>query len=350
MKRSDPAARTNEYLADQSGCYGTTSRAFCFPPSSDMPTCGWYTHNNGGCDPKCPEGTVEIGSNSMYCNNGRYQAACCTTSPKSMRLYTKGEWGQYPNCNDTKSCPISDSAKSTDLGMSSSGTGGGACNIDSRTWLNPGLPMRDPEAYYLEKRRLCYDTSDKKETFSDCEWHTDIGLLPSNSPKGTCRSGCPNYRVRVAMDLYYEGCNQSGNGGASMCCIPSFSDTIEVENPIFNSYRQALLSYLTNPTCVVSDKDRKHSLILQDDTENAYIISTVQGLLLALLAQSRSQSMMDSMEDIWNAKMEDDFKYLKFPELREHVKDLDEYQREGPIVISENIVCNPNYWNARLGN
>lgn len=60
--------------------------------------------------------------------------------------------------------------------------------------------------------------------------------------------------------------------------------------------------------------------------------------------------MMDSMEDIWNAKMEDDFKYLKFPELREHVKDLDEYQREGPIVISENIVCNPNYWNARLGN
>lgn len=210
--------------------------------------------------------------------------------------------------------------------------------------------MRDPEAYYLEKRRLCYDTSDKKETFSDCEWHTDIGLLPSNSPKGTCRSGCPNYRVRVAMDLYYEGCNQSGNGGASMCCIPSFSDTIEVENPILNSYRQALLSYLTNPTCVVSDKDRKHSLILQDDTENAYIISTVQGLLLALLAQSRSQSMMDSMEDIWNAKMEDDFKYLKFPELREHVKDLDEYQREGPIVISENIVCNPNYWNARLGN
>lgn len=182
MKRSDPAARKDEYLADQSGCYGTTSRAFCCPPSSDMPTCGWYTHNNGRCDPKCPDGTVEIGSNDMYCKNGRYQAACCTTSSKSMHLYTKGGWGQYPDCADTKSCLVSDSAKSTVLGMSTSGTGGGACDIDPRTWRSPDLPMREPDTYYLEQRRLCYDTSDKNHTFSDCEWHTDIGILPSNSP------------------------------------------------------------------------------------------------------------------------------------------------------------------------
>lgn len=111
-----------------------------------------------------------------------YQAACCTTSSKSMHLYTKGGWGQYPDCADTKSCLVSDSAKSTVLGMSTSGTGGGACDIDPRTWRSPDLPMREPDTYYLEQRRLCYDTSDKNHTFSDCEWHTDIGILPSNSP------------------------------------------------------------------------------------------------------------------------------------------------------------------------
>ena len=63
------------------------SHAFCCPIDYRAPICGWYTHNNGKCDPQCPAGKIEIGSNSMYCNNGQYQAACCDFTTRSMAVY-----------------------------------------------------------------------------------------------------------------------------------------------------------------------------------------------------------------------------------------------------------------------
>lgn len=42
----------------------------------------------------------------------------------------------------------------------------------------------------------------------------------------------------------------------------------------------------------------------RDDTRSICIAVTVQGMLLALLFPSRSQFMMDTMDDIWNDQKE----------------------------------------------
>ncbi|KAG4412339.1 hypothetical protein IFR04_014518 [Cadophora malorum] len=99
--RQDSGARGTEYLVNQFACDGIGVHQFCCPPSQN-PTCGWYTHHNGKCDPTCPTGTVEVGSNSMYCNNYKYQAACCIVSTDLfvMKLYNQCSWADWPMCDN----------------------------------------------------------------------------------------------------------------------------------------------------------------------------------------------------------------------------------------------------------
>lgn len=52
MLRKDGGERGTEFMVDQEGC-GSGKHQLCCPPD-DVPTCGWYTHNNGKCDQKCP--------------------------------------------------------------------------------------------------------------------------------------------------------------------------------------------------------------------------------------------------------------------------------------------------------
>jgi hypothetical protein len=129
-KRSDGGARDDEYMIDETGCGGSGLHSWCCPTSSAQPECGWYSHTNGNCDSECPSGSIEIGSNNFYCKKAStYQAACCTTANyKSMKLYTRGEWEAYPQCEDTSSCPVSESSKSDLLVGASAGSGSSPCN------------------------------------------------------------------------------------------------------------------------------------------------------------------------------------------------------------------------------
>ncbi|CAN9308924.1 unnamed protein product [Alternaria alternata] len=335
VARSDSGARKNELMTDGTGCGGSGSHSFCCPTSDSRPTCGWYKHNNGKCSNECPSGTVEIGSNSKYCNKVQtYQAACCTTDTKSMTLYTKGQWGSYPDCNSDQGCP---SDKKTLLFESSGGTGGSVCKANWTTiWTH--------EAYF-ESRKYCYDTSDKKETFSDCRWYNNIGFSPSGAPKKFCRSGCPSDRVRVGMDPNSEDCYNEGGGGAkSQCCIASFSEQVEVENPLIEDYRDAMEEYVKDPTCKNPDTFVPRGLHSISKRDEKYTTKRAQALLLALIVQSGSNALRDIMGEIWNKAMSK-YKNLQFPELRNYLTDLDAYGTEGPIRLASSIICSPAYWN-----
>lgn len=125
MKREDKGKRDNEYMLDDTGCGGFGTHGFCCPPSDKLPTCGWYTHNNGKCDGKCPEGTGIVGSTNKHCNNGGYQAACCTQDVKPIKLYSTCHVGAWPFCDSQEGCP--DTSKTTLLAESSTGMGGEIC-------------------------------------------------------------------------------------------------------------------------------------------------------------------------------------------------------------------------------
>lgn len=57
--------------------------------------------------------------------------------------------------------------------------------------------------------------------------------------------------------------------------------------------------------------------------------------------------MNDLMEEIWNKAMGDRFSNLHFPSLREFAEKLPTWATQGPIAVSQKIMCNLNSWNER---
>ena len=53
--------------------------------------------------------------------------------------------------------------------------------------------------------------------------------------------------------------------------------------------------------------------------------------------------MMDSLEEIWNSAVQDDFEHLQFPGFRDYAERQREFDLEGPIAMLERIVYSPNY-------
>ena len=351
MTREDPGKRGKEYMVDETGCGGTGTHSFCCPADRKRPKCGWYTHNNGACDNKCPSGTVEVGSNEKYCRKG-YQAACCTTDSPSMKLYSKCEWGSWPNCDSQRTCP---SSKSTTLALSTTGSGGSDCDLRGYR-----VPVNSPEDWVVQERRFCCDTKNENESFDDCEWFTSQGPTPDGARDSWCHSGCPNSRVRVAMDGNSQECRDKG-GARARCCVPRNSETILVENEDLERYRVALRAYMKDPKCPsggsVFDKRTPRAEAAHDDRSVSVIearadkteVKYTQALLLALLTTTRRNNLYTAMEDLWNSEVTDKFEHLRIPELKDFVEELPEYGTSGPEEVSQDIVCSPNYWNRRSG-
>ncbi|RSM09999.1 hypothetical protein CDV31_007405 [Fusarium ambrosium] len=357
MNREDPNARKGEKMLDETGCGGDGTHSFCCPPNSKMPTCGWYGHGNGNCKSSCPDGQVEIGSNNMHCKKKKnYQAACCTVGSKNMRLYTTCEWGTYPNCDDQKGCPKA--SADTLLAESFSGTGGGQCD-----WLVNKLG----EEYGLSFRKYCCDTSKEKIRFGSCKAYDTLGPQPENAPLGFCRSGCPEDRVRVALDSHPLHCTE---GSMAVCCTPNYNDTIEVENPKLQEFRDAVKEYTKRPVCTnPGPLLSKRGDLFDDflDFEDADLsvntsLAVVENfarevdnggkkteeLLFLIIAKSGTDAMISMMIDIWNDTMGKLFPNLHTSVFLEYLKKLGLFKEEGPKEMSHSVVCHPSVWNARI--
>ncbi len=145
VMRQGPGARKNERMADPTGCGDRGLHYFCCPPDTEAPTCGWYTHNNGKCDPKCPSGFTEVGALQEHCNNGKYQAGCCTVGGSNMKLHEQCKWLNWPDCDAGK-------CEADEVALSSTGNGGGECRM--RNWNDFLSPIE------LEERKYCCDSSE----------------------------------------------------------------------------------------------------------------------------------------------------------------------------------------------
>jgi hypothetical protein len=204
------------------------------------------------------------------------------------------------------------------------------------------------------KRKYCCDTSNKKKTFSDCQWY-DYGLGLDDG--GFCRNNCPSNRIRIALDTGADGCE---SGGKARCCLPSYSDTIEVENPKLEEYRNALKLYLEDPVCATPGTiiNKRGSLQAYTPPTSALSLfkratspgeAKTQTMLLEILVTVGTSAMLDMMEDIWDGIIGEKWPNLKVARLRPFVKDLREYGKDGPIQMAHDIVCSPNAWNNRVG-
>jgi hypothetical protein len=145
----------------------------------------------------------EIGSNAKYClsaSNGAstYQAACCTTATKNMKLYDQCAWAAWPLCDQDTSCPESQAV----VAASGSGSGDSRCS---------GFPSP------LSKRKYCCDNADEHSQSADCAWHRNLNPGSALHEAYFGHANCPTGTVRVAMD--HADC--SGWSAQARCCTPN---------------------------------------------------------------------------------------------------------------------------------
>ncbi|KAL2687924.1 hypothetical protein Neosp_005494 [[Neocosmospora] mangrovei] len=362
VPRSDKGARTKkgEMMWDETGCGGDGHHTFCCPKGEKMPTCGWYGFKNGKCTKgdSCPSDMVEIGSNDMYCHKKQnYESACCTTDTKSMKVYGTCEWGLYPNCGDQDECrnPKGDLTKNQVWALSASGSGGGEC--DPRK--NP-FDMNIPGTQF---RKFCCSVQPNLR-FEQCSEYRDVGPAPNPHPNGFCRSGCPSDRVRVALDTVVDTCAIAGKGGVATCCKTSYSDAVEVENPILDSYRSAMKEWIDNPTCpsdsstifrradqldvVAANTSLVSELVSRDDEKTHDITFMLAYILRGIMAGGGTSSFLDVLIEMWHEYTEALFPELRIHRIKAFLGLTPGWETDGPDVTANRIICSPATYNARI--
>ena len=328
MRRGDDGARDNEDMIDTQGCPTGGHKLCCPPKQGFLPKCGWYTHHNGKCDQTCPDGMIEIGSNSAYCKNGKYQAACCDTGVVSMRLHTMCGWSKaFPNCA-SGSCSdiiVSDVAGTgatyVEYGASSTGSGGAVCN-----WA--AYPL-----FFAEARKYCCREDLADSRWEDCEWYTQYGLYGKDWPPMTCYGNCPSDKVRVAKDMHVPGCV---HGSAARCCTPKQQTITKRDTDENSEFENYLRSFKNNGGKCSSDdssKEYKDQIILED-----YISGIIYG--------SPDQRRVE----IWDDMIGVPYPHLKVASLQKWAKESDAALQQGSELVPLNVMCFMSSYNELIGN
>ncbi|KAM5351164.1 hypothetical protein ACJ41O_003887 [Fusarium nematophilum] len=341
--RLDSGARKGELMYDETGCGGDGAHAFCCPPDEDIPECGWYGHGGGKCQKvtECPSDMVEIGSNQMYCKKPpRVQTACCKTNTKSMKVYGTCRWGEYPECDTSPECL--DDYYNWPVASSSSGSGGLKCNDLTN---DIGLPILG-----VQRRNYCCSVKPDMR-FIDCNIYRDVGPAPDNMPDGFCRSGCPDDRVRVAIDTEVSTCSAAGVGGQATCCKTNYYDEVLVPNEKLKAYEEAMADWVESETCpnpykVFSKRHLSSSSTNLDVRADKVEDITAHVLLTNLLARVGSQVMLDQQSRIWNDAVR--YEYLQITYISNYIRQNWRLEWQGPSDMAIDILCNPLQWANRI--
>ncbi|KAK8109605.1 hypothetical protein PG999_007742, partial [Apiospora kogelbergensis] len=309
MKREDGGARSGEYMVDQEGCTSGIHQ-LCCPEDEKLPSCGWYTHNNGKCDSKCPVGKLEVGSNSKYCRSG-YQAACCGDTPDSMALYLMCGWSTaFPKCNDddcSKSPPWSN-----EIARSNSGSGGAQCKSK-------------------QERKYCCRGDYPGKSWDNCEWRDNLGIqvLTKGSSGGVCMPNCKEDEVRVSMD--HQGCSQ---GAKARCCTPKFKTETKRNTAENDEWKTLLSKFLDNTTCT----DDQHSEKYRNEQT---LITYINELVYKTPDAKR--------KEIWNAQIGPKYSNLKYDSLTKWTKTDASAQALGALRLPRDILCNLQLYENQIG-
>ncbi|KAJ4228745.1 hypothetical protein NW757_014138 [Fusarium falciforme] len=345
--RLDSGARKGELMYDETGCGGDGAHSFCCPPDEDIPECGWYGHGGGKCQKvtECPSGMVEIGSNQMYCKKPpRVQTACCKTNTKSMKLYGTCQWGDYPECETSPECP--NDTYNWLTASSGSGSGGLKCNDRTNDLGSPIIGV--------QLRNYCCSVKPGLR-FIDCSLHRDVGPAPDNMPDGFCRSGCPNDRVRVALDTEVPSCSSAVVGGMTTCCRTDYYDEVLVPNEKLKAYQQAMADWVENETCPnpfkVFTKRRRSLSSSSSSTELAVRADkmediTIHVMLTNIIARVGSAPMLDQQIRIWNDAVR--YEYLGITYISNYIRQNWRLEWQGPSQMAIDILCNPSLWANRI--
>ena len=182
---------------------------------------------------------IEIGGNACYCNNGAYQAACCTVTP-SMAVYDTCALTQFLNCQDGNIDKCS-GMKKEEMGTSLF-EASYACRdmIDIKT---------------IRPQRYCCDNRIKNRQFYDCKWDDGGHHIPNNAiqKRTMCHAGCSGDRYKVTFNSLELGCHDkpgaAARGAAARCCKANVQDLVMVHDEDLEQFDSILSLFFINPVC-----------------------------------------------------------------------------------------------------
>ncbi|GKZ76116.1 hypothetical protein AnigIFM56816_005091 [Aspergillus niger] len=336
ISRSDPKYRKGELMLDSIRCPKGASHTLCCP-KEDVPKCGWYTHNNGNCSPDCPSGYFEIGSISSngLCHHD-YEAACCESNKDSTGLYNTLQWSEAPMC-DWGECPVVDDKKSTTLALATAGSGDAVCNVRSFSW---------DDGIAVQERKLCYDSTQDKKTWDNCDWYDSVDSPPKGKPDDYCVDSCPSDMVRLATYRYDKNC---AGGVRAFCCTDNYYTSKSQTNPEMADFRSSLNNYLEDGTCSMGESA---SLSRRDlfgrDTDKYEDLQFLIPLLYTLLVKNETD--LNAKEKLEAGYWDDWAKSnsltgLVLSTLRSFVRQTRLWYEMGGKYVAQNILCRPTTWN-----
>ncbi|KAL3457177.1 glycoside hydrolase family 18 protein [Aspergillus heterothallicus] len=365
MRRTDPGAADDEWMTDDTGCHIKGERhLLCCPPDKETPSCGWWTHNNGDCEGKCPDGMFEIGGNNLHCSTafGNYQAACCSSGSKNVALYDKCAWGASFDCDDYQCSAV----MSNITAYSCNGNGGSACAGDWRTHEN-------------EQRKFCCDTQDDNMRWDDCTWeddYTDDGLISveKGSKSIPCISNCPDDKVRIAMEK--DGVCKKPKGSRAKCCSPNY--TTKKDNPLKAKWASDLKDWMDDGICrpahstsplesrsildwaftgntsqfaAANDVAEHLSRLKKRQTQDIMVPGTSnhsRRVLITIIFASQSGTWSSQAKmalEVWNNVVPTVYKHLGALVLMKVLQDVvRQLTSTGAATLADDILCNMPYW------
>jgi hypothetical protein len=310
-----------ELMLDSTGCVDGEGDHHLCCPKEDMPSCGWYSHWNGKCDSKCPDGYIEIGSLGSPCEKD-YQAACCTTGKRSMELWDTCTWsGDYEDCSAV--CPP---VKITEILTSVDGSGGVSCKDD-------------------KERKYCCDRTYEKKKWGQCtyEYYYNSFIQFEDNPS-YCSSACPDNQYRVAMDG--GGICEGVEGSASQCCDNDFFDYVSEEKPEVTELKEKMHDFVESPICLAEWHDNDPLITKKkrttDDMAARIFVKTTQRILEAPFFTFEIE------KDIvhYNEAVVPVFPNLEMPGFKDYlVGNYSDFYRKDKVQLSEEIACDLERWN-----
>ncbi|PYH80405.1 class V chitinase [Aspergillus uvarum CBS 121591] len=334
VSRSDPGYRKGELMMDSIDCPKGSAHTLCCP-KEETPKCGWYTHNNGNCKSDCPSGYFEIGSISQGLCHESYEAACCESNMPSTKLYNTVQWSTYPKCDDGE-CPVVDDKKSDILALATTGSGDAQCYFRTlETYYGYG-----PVSATLQERKLCYDSSQDKMAWEDCDWYDSVDSPPKGKPKDYCVNSCPADTVRLATYKLDENCN---GGTRAFCCNDQYYVSKSRTNPEIADFRTALNNYLVDGSCSLGTGA---SLGRRDMTKEDYLtyLTPLTWKLIKMQADALNaeEKVLAAAWDTW-AKA-NKWAGLVLSTLRPYAQQSRLAKDMSGEYLAQSILCRPQDW------
>lgn len=183
-----------------------------------------------------------------------------------------------------------------------------------------------------ENRKLCCREDLTDRGWDDCAWYSRYGLFSKDWPSDSCYAGCPDGKIRVAMDESLKDCSQ---GASVRCCTPRYSTVTKRATAPNAEFDTLLGSFLGDPRCVTEETDY---------TEWGYQNTIIDNIKTIIYGTPDATKL-----EIWDRQIGTSYPYLKYASLLKWATSDSTAILLGSTSLPRAILCGLSVYNSQIG-